>query len=162
MTGDRWRERAWAAHPEVLALGAAGGGSGRSVLRVGAVVGADLGVPYPWAVQLAPGALYPANADAQEGLAWCRERGLASGWRVSIPEELAAQWGDLVEHERMGVFATDAATAAGLRSDGLSWLELARDPSRAEVVAAYGGQARQARQDALLLPWDQVDRELWV
>ena len=33
-------------------------------------------------------------------------------------------------------------------------------PCRA--VVAYGGKTRQARQDALLLPWNQIDRETWV
>jgi predicted AAA+ superfamily ATPase len=33
-------------------------------------------------------------------------------------------------------------------------------PCRA--VVAYGGQARQARQDVLLLPWDEIDRENWT
>lgn len=30
-----------------------------------------------------------------------------------------------------------------------------------QAVVAYGGQARQARKDVLLLPWDEIDRELW-
>ena len=33
-------------------------------------------------------------------------------------------------------------------------------PCRA--VLAYGGQARQRRQDLLVLPWDQIDREPWT
>ena len=31
-----------------------------------------------------------------------------------------------------------------------------------QAVVAYGGQARQTRQDVLLLPWDEVDREPWT
>jgi len=31
-----------------------------------------------------------------------------------------------------------------------------------QVVVAYAGQARQSRQEALLLPWDELDRESWV
>lgn len=30
------------------------------------------------------------------------------------------------------------------------------------AVVAYGGQARQTRQDVLLLPWDEIDREPWT
>jgi hypothetical protein len=30
------------------------------------------------------------------------------------------------------------------------------------AVVAYGGQARQTRQDVLLLPWDEIDRETWT
>jgi predicted AAA+ superfamily ATPase len=33
-------------------------------------------------------------------------------------------------------------------------------PCRA--VVAYGGKARQARHDVLLLPWDQIDQEHWA
>jgi hypothetical protein len=34
-----------------------------------------------------------------------------------------------------------------------------REAGRAVVV--YGGQARQARSDVLVLPWDELDRESW-
>jgi predicted AAA+ superfamily ATPase len=30
------------------------------------------------------------------------------------------------------------------------------------TVVAYGGQDRQARREALLLPWDEIDRESWA
>ncbi|MDD4891335.1 MAG: ATP-binding protein [Phycisphaerae bacterium] len=30
------------------------------------------------------------------------------------------------------------------------------------TVVAFGGQTRQERQDALALPWDQIDRESWT
>jgi len=31
-----------------------------------------------------------------------------------------------------------------------------------QAVVVYGGQIRQTRQDALLLPWDEMDREPWI
>ena len=31
-----------------------------------------------------------------------------------------------------------------------------------QTVVAYGGQGRQSRQDALLLPWDEIDQESWT
>jgi hypothetical protein len=31
-----------------------------------------------------------------------------------------------------------------------------------QVVVAYGGQARQARRDALVLPWEEIDGEDWT
>ena len=65
-------------------------------------------------------------------------------------------------------------------SDSLGLLEKAARASHAEAThesskaeskydtrgleAAYlaGGQARQARHDVLLLPWDQIDQEHWA
>jgi ribosomal protein S18 acetylase RimI-like enzyme len=140
-TAAGWRARAWAAHPELLAIGAAGPAPRRSVLRVGPVVGADLGVPHPWGVQVTAGPVLPDDDDAGTALAWCRDRGHATGWRVSVPEGLVGTrpWRDLVACDSTVMYATDPATAARLRTRPPTGVELVLDPSHAEVVAGYGG-----------------------
>ena len=31
-----------------------------------------------------------------------------------------------------------------------------------KIILAFGGNARQPRQDVLVLPWDEIDRENWT
>lgn len=154
-----WRARVWAAQRGVLALSAVGA-SHRSVLDLGSVTGVDLGVPHPWGVRISAGASLPTEADASAALAWCRERGAANGWRVSVPSRLARQgpWAGLVAHDQNGVFAMEATTAAGIRVDPPDRLDLVTDPSIRAVVAGYGGWMSDLPLARLLVTPADLDR----
>ncbi len=152
-----WRERAWEAHPELLALGATGGTLRRATRRFGPVVGADLGVPHPWGVQITSGDAVPGAEDATAALEWCRDRGGTSGWRVSVPERLVGSgtWSDLVECDRTGVYATAAGSAAALPVEVPPRVDLVEDPLHAEIVAGYGGwMADRSLAELLVRPDD--------
>jgi len=153
------RARVWAAQRAVLALGAVGA-SHRSVLELGSVTGVDLGVPHPWGVRISAGAVLPTDDDASTALAWCRERGAANGWRVSVPSRLAEQgpWSGLVAHDQNGVFALDATAAARIRVDPPDRLDLVADPSHSAVVAAYGGWMSDLPLARLLVTPADLDR----
>lgn len=64
--------------------------------------------------------------------------------------------GRVLVEAKAGQTASDDMLSAARR------IKAALDDASCRVVAAYGGQARQTRQDVLLLPWDQVDLEPWV
>ena len=155
-----WRARAWAAGGELLLLGSAGPAAHRSVLRVGDVIGADLGVPHPWGVRITAGDGLPLADDARTGLAWCRERGARTGWRVCVPERLVGTgpWQGLVERDRSGVFATSATVAAALDPGPTGGVELVDEPTRTEIVAAYGGWMSDPSLAELLVTPDDVER----
>lgn len=154
------RARTWDARRAILLLGAAGPAAHRSVLRTGTVVGADLGVPHAWGVRITAGDALPSPADAQVGLEWCQERGADAGWLVCVPERLAGAgpWDGLVERDRSGVFALDAATAATLRSETPAGVDLVELPSRAQIVAAYGGWMSDLPLAELLVTPHDVER----
>lgn len=147
-----WRRRTWRAHPELLAAGAAGGGS-RAVLRCGSLVGADLGVPWPWGVQLTAGDRVPPATEAADGLAWCAARGRLTGWRVSVPADLvgAGPWSDLVARDATAVFALDGRAAARLSLHIPEGVTLDRAPTRDDVVDGYGGWMADPELAALLV-----------
>jgi ribosomal protein S18 acetylase RimI-like enzyme len=124
------------------------------------MTGADLGVPHPWGVQVTAGAVVPDPSDAAAALAWCRERGGARGWVVSVPQSLAAgaPWSDLVAIETMGVYATDSATAGALDGGAPDGVELVLEPTLAEVVEGYGGWMADLSLAALLVTPEDLAR----
>jgi hypothetical protein len=65
-------------------------------------------------------------------------------------------------NHRVLVEAKAAQTASDDMLSAARRIKAALGDDSCRVVAAYGGQARQTRQGALLLPWDEVDREPWV
>jgi len=65
-------------------------------------------------------------------------------------------------NQRVIVEAKAAQTASDDMFFATRRIKEALDDLPGKVVLAYGGQARQDRQDALLLPWDEVDRQAWV
>jgi ribosomal protein S18 acetylase RimI-like enzyme len=107
------------------------------------MMGADLGVPHAWGVQVTDGAAVPDVTEAAAALGWCHERGGEEGWLVSVPESLvgAAPWHGLMLAGRTGVFAADAAAAAIMDAPAPHGVEreLELDASRDDVVAGYGG-----------------------
>ena len=141
MTAELWRQRVWAAHPALLALGASGSAPGRATWSSGTVTGADLGVPHAWGVQVTAGVVVPDARDGAAALDWCRGRGATHGWLVSVPEAQvgADPWRGLVAVGRSGVFAADAATAAAMDGPIPKGLELELGAGRDDVVAGYGG-----------------------
>jgi GNAT superfamily N-acetyltransferase len=153
VTAEVWRDRVWAAHPDLLALGASGPSPARATWRRGPLTGADLGVPHPWGVQVTAGLTVPDGADAAAALAWCQGRGGDRGWAVSVPRSLATAtpWKHLVVRESMGVYATDAATAATLDEQVPDGVELVLDPSLDDVVDGYGGWMGDLPLAALLV-----------
>ncbi|TFG88218.1 MAG: ATP-binding protein [Gemmatimonadales bacterium] len=61
----------------------------------------------------------------------------------------------LIEAKAGQTASDDILRAAGRIKAGL-------EDTPCRVIVAYGGQARQTRQDAMLLPWDEIDRESWT
>ena len=62
----------------------------------------------------------------------------------------------VIVEAKAGQTASDDMLSAARR------IKAALGDDSCKVVAIYGGQDRQDRQDVLLLPWDEVDREPWV
>ena len=57
---------------------------------------------------------------------------------------------------KAGQTASDDVLIAGRR------VKTSLGNTSCRAVVAYGGQARQTRQDVLLLPWNEIDREPWA
>lgn len=141
MKADLLRERVWAAHPAVFVAAGASGSAHRALFRSGEVVGADLGVPHPWGVQITAGDLLPDDRDAAAGLAWCRRRGGQRMWRVSVPERLVGKgpWRELREQDSVGLFAAPAEAASHLAVEPPADVHLDVEPSYSDVISGYGG-----------------------
>jgi ribosomal protein S18 acetylase RimI-like enzyme len=141
LTVERTRELVWAAHPELLAIGASGRAHNRAVTRVGPVVAVDLGVDHHWGLQVTAGLHLPAREDAEAAMQWCRARDLGHGWCVSLPEGLVGSepWSHLEPVERLTMWAMDVDAAARLPLTPPEGLELDDNPSLADVHASYGG-----------------------
>ncbi|MEI6362704.1 MAG: GNAT family N-acetyltransferase [Actinomycetes bacterium] len=140
-TLDSARELVWAAHPELLAIGASGPAPLRAVIRTGSVVGVDLGVEHYWGIQITAGLRPPEPNDAASAMQWCRERDRGQGWCVSLPEALAdsSPWSEMEQADPLTMWAIDVDTAARLPLTPRDDLELLSDPTLADVRAAYGG-----------------------
>ena len=134
------RERAWESYPGILALGGSGAPH-RTTRTFGGITCADLGVPHPWSVQGATGSSRPSEDDLAAAVSWMSGRGATTGWRIAAREEHlgGAPWPELVAHDRMGLFATPAASAARIPVEAPDELRLVEQPTHAEVLAAYGG-----------------------
>lgn len=116
-------------------------GAGRgedAVFRSPTVVGVDMGVPHFWGLRLTSGDAAPDQDDVAAAVAWCRRHDTGSGWAVSAPEHLVGHWPGLEVDERIGLFATDAATASALPLRAPGGVDLDHDPGLDDVRAAYG------------------------
>jgi GNAT superfamily N-acetyltransferase len=156
-TSDRVRELVWAAHPELLAIGASGPAPLRGVIRVESVVAVDLGVEHPWGLPVTAGLSLPRPSDATAAMQWCRGRDRGQGWCVSLPEELvgSSPWSELEPVERLTMWAMDVDTSAGLPLTPIDGLELLSSPTLGEVLAAYGGwMADMTLAQQLVIPED--------
>jgi GNAT superfamily N-acetyltransferase len=153
----RIRERIWAAHPELLALGASGPSPSRAIVRIGPIVGVDFGVDEYWGVQITSGMHLPDPDAARAAMEWARSRDRGSGWCASVPAALVAQgpWAGLAPIDSLTMWAIDVATARDLPLHQPAGVELVMDPTLDDVLAAYGGwmdDAGLARQ--LVQPGD--------
>ena len=72
--------------------------------------------------------------------------------------DLVVESGD----QRILVEAKAGQTASDDMLNTTRRVKVGLDDIPCQAVVAYGGQARQTREDVLLLPWDQIDRELWT
>jgi hypothetical protein len=133
------RERAWAAHTEIMAIGM--DAPHRAVQRFGPIVCADLGVPHAWGVQSSSGLIDPSVDDAHAALEWLRARGAAHGWQATTPEAMTASphWQGLHVVDRRPVFAMDTHAVSHLEVELPPGLTLTMHPSYDLVVEGYGG-----------------------
>ena len=65
-------------------------------------------------------------------------------------------------NQRILVEAKAGQTASDDMLSAARRIQAGLDDTSCQAVVAYGGQARQTRQDVLLLPWDEIDREPWT
>jgi uncharacterized protein len=74
--------------------------------------------------------------------------------------------GDLVIEHGSQYVLVEAKSGQTISDDTLSAARRIKtaieEAGPCRAVVAYGGQARQARHDVLLLPWDQIDQEHWA
>jgi predicted AAA+ superfamily ATPase len=74
--------------------------------------------------------------------------------------------GDLVIEHGSQYVLVEAKSGQTISDDTLSAARRIKtaieEAAPCRAVVAYGGQARQARHDVLMLPWDQIDQEHWA
>lgn len=121
-------------------------------------MGADLGVDQPWAVDVMAPVGWPSSpAELATATEWCRMRASARPWGVTCPRAGAPLLGrqGLVQRDALPVLALPAPTALRLDRSLPGGLRVDASPSRAAVVAAYGGWMQDHRlADALVRAGD--------